>query len=494
MSRYQRRQNSIADTLKDYLVPIIWGILLLLLFWSIFSGDTTSNTPINENENRTPTNITFITPETEAFIVYPGDNTEPASNNSSLYKWESVIVKEWTVIISPNDSTDITLNKIAELKYEDTNSYALYSSDAWIESDDTLSIAMRYASVSTGNNSVVSLTQNEAVSTIYVLAWSAKVTNLWGSTTSLIKGQKVSVSRQDAAKWDIDLASEKAEIDSYFKSSDWFIENEGYITLQKEETTDSDTTLSWSTLTGDSSWRYINFDNLSDEASVSTSSLDISGTIVSESVGALTIDGKQADILSDNSFSIDGIILNSSVNDLIVKVYDTNQNILEKKVYTIYTSEIREADSANISIPTSSSSSGGSNPNNITSFDVDGTDFGFTAPSVTGKFSTSGSEITIRGITTAEDITGVQVNGFDLASFNGSTWRYHAFTRFDTLVDGTNQYKVDYFRDGKIVYTDYYTIVKKDVVESVAPVTPSNDTVEETNEDEEILEEPETAL
>jgi hypothetical protein len=33
---------------------------------------------------------------------------------------------------------------------------------------------------------------------------------------------------------------------------------------------------------------------------------------------------------------------------------------------------------------------------------VDATDFGFTEPSVTGKFVATGSEITIRGVTTAE--------------------------------------------------------------------------------------------
>jgi hypothetical protein len=56
----------------------------------------------------------------------------------------------------------------------------------------------------------------------------------------------------------------------------------------------------------------------------------------------------------------------------------------------------------------------------------------------------------------------VEVNGFKLASFNWSTWRYHAFERFETLEAGTNQYRVDYYGvDGNVVYTDYYTIVKK---------------------------------
>jgi hypothetical protein len=80
---------------------------------------------------------------------------------------------------------------------------------------------------------------------------------------------------------------------------------------------------------------------------------------------------------------------------------------------------------------------------------------------VTGKFVATGSEITIRGVTTAEWISKVEVNWFTLWSFNWSTWRYHAFERFETLEEWTNQYKVDYYgADNTIVYTDYYTIVK----------------------------------
>lgn len=488
MTRYNRRNTGISDTLKDYLVPLIGWFLLILLLWSVFSGESTP--VVEDSENRVPAEILFTSPETEAFVVYPGDKKEAIINNSSLYKWESIIIKEWSLQLKPTSSTTIKLNKVAELKYVAENSYSHYSSDAWFDSSEALDISMRYASISTSDNTVLSLTQNEAVSTIYVLAGTAKVTNLWWSTTNLIKGQKVSVSRQDAAKWDIDLASEKSDIDSYFKSSDWFIENEGYIVLQKEDATDisPDDSESGSTVNIWSTGRYLSFTNLSDEMNVETSSLDISWTIVSESVGTISIGSLDANIGDDKSFSINGVTLPNKVNDLVIKIYDINQNILEKKVYTVYSS------SPNIgsSTPTSSSSGGQSlgttNPGGA-NFSVDGTDFGFTAPSVTGKFSTSGSEITIRWVTTAEWISKVTVNGFELASFNGSTWRYHAFTRFENLKDGSNQYKVDYFdENGSVVYTDYYTIVKKDgvstpVVNPTSTGTPSEETDEDVPEE-----------
>ena len=496
MSRYQRRQASLGDTLKDYLVPIIGLLLIILILWSVLWGNNDSESVENVSDSRTSTEIIFLSPETEAIVVYPNEAKDTLNNWASIHEWESIIVKEWSLELSPTESTTITLNKIAELKYQAPNSYAFYSSDWWFDSSDKLTIDMRYASITTWDNTIVSLTQNEAVSTIYVLAGTAKVTNLWGSNTSLIKWQKISISRQDAAKWDIDLASEKADIDSYFKSSDWFIENEWYITLQQEDVTTNLENNTWSLIVWDSSGRYIQYDNLSDEITLSASSIDVTGTVISDSVSAFTIAWKQAEISSDRSFSVSWIPLTSAVTDLVVKVYDTNKNILEKKVYSINTDTVSPASSSSTTQEASTVQAAAW----VTNFDIDATDFGFTAPSVTGKFSTTWSEITIRGITTAEWITGVQVNGFELASFNGSTWRYHAFTRFGTLQNGSNQYKIDYFKGSSLAYTDYYTIVKQEATNIPStPETPSVSDDESTQEDsesgeEEILEEPATAL
>lgn len=88
-------------------------------------------------------------------------------------------------------------------------SFEFYSSDAWFDIKSDTKIALQYASVESPANSILSLTQNEAGSTIYVLAGSAKVSNLSGVSTSLVKGQKVSVSRLNAANKDLDLSAEK---------------------------------------------------------------------------------------------------------------------------------------------------------------------------------------------------------------------------------------------------------------------------------------------
>jgi hypothetical protein len=455
MTRYRKR-NNFQNTFKDYLVPIVWWALLLLVIFSIFNKDSspTNTSDTVTGENKIPISISFVWVDTKAFISYPSWTKEEITDSQNLYKGETIIVKDGSLNLSLTSGTSITLNKIAEFKYNEDGGFSLYSSDAWMSLSENTNITMKYASVTAPSWSTISLTQNEAGSTIYVLSWSAKVSNLWWISTSLIMGQKLSVSRQLATSTDIDLSSEKWNIDSYFKGSDWFIDNKWFEVLSTEDVSDEiEGSVVWE------SWLFLSFDSLRDEMSTSKSSLSVSGKVLSDSVASISINNTQATINRANqTFSLSNVQVWRSVNDLVIKIYGNNKSILEKKVITVYSSGTSSlgSSSSNTSNTTPIASSGG------VTFWVDATDFTFTSPSVTGKFVATGSEITIRWATSAKDISKVEVNGFELASFNGSTWRYHAFTRFETLEEWTNQYKVDYFwADGNLVYTTYYTIVKK---------------------------------
>lgn len=94
---------------------------------------------------------------------------------------------------------------------------------------------------------------------------------------------------------------------------------------------------------------------------------------------------------STGVFKIDKFALSSQVNDLVVKAYTQDNALISKEVYTLYYSGASAPASATISSTSTN-----------TIYDVDATQFGFTAPSSSGKFATTGSEITIRGITTAK--------------------------------------------------------------------------------------------
>jgi len=470
MSRHRNR-NNFQNTLKDYIVPIIWGVILLLLIFRVLGGGWNTEVAVVEKENQTPVSIEFKWENTQATIEYPWDVKQSIDENASLYKWENILVTDGIVKLTFPNSSTVSLNKVAKFSYNEDGSFALYSSDAWLNIQEQTAITMKYARVIAQAWSIISLTQNEAWSTIYVLSGSAKVENIWWASTSLITWQKVSISRQFAADSDLDLSGEKWNIDSYFKGSDWFIENEWHLVIQKTLDTSASSTgsVSWE------QWAYVSFKNLQDEMNIDSSSINVTGNIVSQEVWIVTINGNTVDIANDRSFVLTNLATPNKVNDLVIKVYNWERSILEKNVITVYSSASSSSNATSAqSTPLSTNTATTSTSTNsqwVTTYEVDGTDFWFTQPSVTGKFSTTASEITIRGITTAQWISKVEVNGFKLASFNGSTWRYHAFERFETLEEWTNQYKVDYYGDnGTVVYTDYYTIVKKSASPSTTPV------------------------
>ncbi len=482
-----RRRNSLQSTFKDYLVPIIWWVLILVLIYSFLWKD--ENSGQTDSNWDTISEISFLDSETEAFIIYPWEVKEKITDSVSLNVGDTIVVESWSVELTPTDGNKVNLNKIAEFKIDSDGSYNLYSSDAWVSTKVNTDISMSYANISAPANTTLSLTQNEAVSTVYVLSWDVKVSNLAGISTLVTKWQKVSIAQTNAAKEDLDLAADKTSIDSYFKWSDWFIANSWSTTLSAADVTlDQDSTItpsaSWSL--DENSWiqswaktLYLQFDTLKDEMTFTEWTLDITWRILSEDVSSITINNTQTTIGEDRKFSLSWVWLPNSINDIVVKVYDTTQNVIDKEIYTIYNSTDGSKSTIETSNSPSALQSGG------TTYKSDATQFGFSAPSTSGKFSTTNPEVTIWWYTTAKWISRVQVNGFTLNSFNGKNWRYHAFERFTTLKEWSNQYKIDYYgADWKIAYTDYYTIVKKSDTPQVEPEVASTPLKQESETSE----------
>ncbi len=88
--------------------------------------------------------------------------------------------------------------------------------------------------------------------------------------------------------------------------------------------------------------------------SVNTSSLNISGVASSEKVSLISFNNRQASISSDRSFRIENLTLPLSMNDIVVKVYDDEKNILEKTVFTVYTSKPSGSSTTNTAQETAS--------------------------------------------------------------------------------------------------------------------------------------------
>jgi len=448
----RRRNNNFSKTIKDYLVPLIWLFLIMVLAWSIFGG--TEKTVEPNTNNGIGLEVNLDSPSTEADIVYEWDYKTAISGSAKLFKWEKVLVKVGAVNISLDGIGDFKLDKLGELKYNIWDDFTLFSSNLWFSSDNANTINLQFwNSVAVGTNSTVSISQNDVQATVYLLNGSATVYSSTGKELSLSKWEQITLSRKDSIDEDIDLSLLKKEFGEFFKVSDWYIKNNGdfFLNQWNLDTASGSVSISGSGSTS------AQLTSVFDESTVSSSPIKLEWRYNPDTTSRITINNI-ATLLdeSSKSFKIDQFKLALKTNDLVVKVYNTDGSIESKQVYTVYYSGGNDTSTSVAQAVWIVNVADG------TVYGVDATKFGFTAPSTSGKFATTGSEITIRGITTAADISKVMVDWFELKSFNGSTWRYHAFTRFDNLILGNNQYEIQYFwKDGNLVYTDYYTIVKK---------------------------------
>jgi hypothetical protein len=133
---------------------------------------------------------------------------------------------------------------------------------------------------------------------------------------------------------------------------------------------------------------------------------------------------------------------------------DASNDVLSKFVYTIYYSG-----SATTSNNTSWNPPNFGNPQ---IYDVDPSQFTFTAPTTGNTYTTTENDILLRGKVLARWIDSVVVNGYKLSSYEtaGWTWRYNARTILDNLAEWTNVYTIQYMSNGNVVYTNTFTIVK----------------------------------
>ncbi|USN58434.1 MAG: hypothetical protein H6767_09395 [Candidatus Peribacteria bacterium] len=318
---------------------------------------------------------------------------------------------------------------------------------------------MRYAKLHIGDNSVLSLTQNEVNSIVYLLQGSVEIENLAGKSTVLAPKQKLVISRSDASNDDVDLSLQKTQIDEYFIGSDWFIRNHGlqYLTAEASATGTTDTV--------SMSSKIVTLDTIQDEARVSSASIDVKGKYTVETVRAIKINGKNAEMdTGAKTFTVSGVDTSKKENDLVVKVYGADDELIAKYVYTVY------YDSA-------ASSATSTDLFKVENFSLDSTKFKFISPT-TNPYTTTASMVTIEGMVPANTVAKILVNDFQLQKFpkNGTYWKYHANVEWGNLKPGLNIYKVDYYgNNGELLHSNAFTIVKPAATPAPAAVTPKEE-------------------
>ena len=270
MTNYNTRRNNnnkVLKWFKDYLFPIIVvGVIFLFVLNYIFSGNETA-TP---TQNNSAFEVSLWAPDTESYVVFSGGNKTKIDGKVQVNQSEKLQVVNGNLSIK-NGETELSLNKLWELRYNEDGGYTLYSSDLWVKSNSGMNIEMRYAKIASNGEAVFSLSQNEVASTIYVVSGIVDIQNLAGKSASLQKGEKLVIMRNNANDEASDLSLSKEQIDDYIKTDDWFIKNNGSFYLSTTDTTTSSwTTASGETLSGStdltasttSGSEYITFSNL----------------------------------------------------------------------------------------------------------------------------------------------------------------------------------------------------------------------------------------
>ena len=284
-----RRRGGIEKWLRDYLVPIIGLLLVIILIFNVFSSDSkTVDNKTTQIENKVWLSLSLDWVNPESFIVYPWDNKEKITWDTVLYKGEKVIVKDGIVNLSLAWIWDFKVNKLWELKYKENGDFAIYSWDIWLNSNSSVNVDMRFAWVKVWENTHISFSQNEMWSTVYLISGFAEVSNLAWESTVLANGQKITISRLDASKKDIDLSLLKWNLDDYYKQSDWFIKNNWASYLVDENTKEDKKieTSTWKT-TKTSKNNIITFSNLYDEANVSSDNIIVSWNYKDENISKI---------------------------------------------------------------------------------------------------------------------------------------------------------------------------------------------------------------
>ncbi|MCT4616581.1 MAG: hypothetical protein N4A38_00030 [Candidatus Gracilibacteria bacterium] len=445
-----RRNRIVQKSWKDYIIPVLGVLLVFLLIVSFFGskGETPNKPVITKDALEVSVNENV-----DAYVIHAGDKQTKIESSAQLFASERLYVKSGTL---ESTAPNFKLGQFGDLRYDSKNNYSLFSSNLWLNPLETSKVEMRFLSVDIPSKSVVSMTQNDAASNVYVLSGSVVVKNSSGTKEiTLNAGQKVSVFLNEAKKEDLDLLAKVESIPEYILEEDWYVKNNAKEILAAAPNTSTegtegengDTVNEGEVDTNNSSYIMINTE---DGASISKDEIVIEGELLKPNISKIAFNNIDSEInKEENIFKLENFKLEKGENDIVYKVYGEDNVIVSKGVLTVYN--------------TSEGSTGGLAPE-VTSYPINAK-YGF---NISNPLTTTASFVTIKGFVPADTVEYIKVNNYRLTKYiPGSTsWRYHADSTYDLLKDGINLYNVEYFDKDNKKITESLFIIKK-----VAPIT-----------------------
>lgn len=444
-----RRRPVQTKSFKDYLIPVIGVVIFfaIVVNFIVRWGDE----PVVKPEISAPKLEVVVPADVEAYVFYKNDDKEKIEGSFSLNQGERIHVKNGNLSI---DSKKLNLSANSEVAFSGDNKYTIMSWNVFASNAVPTEFEMVFANVVAWPSSVISLSQNAISSKISVLSWTASISlNSWDQYDVNAWEQSVILNSTSEIE-NLDTASLIKVIPDYELEDDWLVLNNAssFITnSSSDDDTEWENSDNLQSLISNKGREFVLFDT-EDESSVSSTKLLLVWDILSNEVDKILVSGIEAQIdRAEATFSVE-INLTSKENDLVYKIYDEEDILLQKDILTIYSST------------GSSSSSTVSALENTTleTYPIN-QEFWFTTPN---PASTTWGFYTIKGFVPANTVDHIIVNGYKLRQFSswGTTWRYHADETYGLLKDGVNLYKVQYYdTEGKLITTSLYTINKTSV-------------------------------
>ncbi|EKD66833.1 MAG: hypothetical protein ACD_49C00009G0058 [uncultured bacterium (gcode 4)] len=459
-----------TNNYSSFILPIIIAIgIIILIVKLIFWG---SNNTVNRTWNYI--NVEPSLENSKIYIYMSGDSKKEIDGSTKMFSTDNKVqIESGEAKISFPDNDSISyLDKRWELQYEWLSNskqvFSLLNSDFWTEVNTGLiQVKLKNFTVDPEASSVLAFSQNAIASNVFVLKWTAKITLNIASdkekSVSLGVGQKITILNNDLKDEALKLDDKVVPIDVLFKEEDFFVRHNWLNYLEWSWSW----SLSWSGLAGSGSTllknqKYISFIYPTDEATVDWPLVDIEWTIMSVDVEKITLNDKEVSINKwENKFSFKWFNLWNSVNNVVYKAYDIDNNLLTKWVIIIYSNwwDVKKEEEK----PT------------VTSYPISDKDFRIIEPAG-NPYKTTENVVKIVWQVNKWVVKYISINWFRLTKFPqfSSTWYYFANKDYGTMNDGINLYTIKYYwTNDELLSTNLFTIVKEAPEVTPAPtVTP----------------------
>ncbi len=437
-------------------IPWIWVGFFLSLLAIIIIARSFSSTNISIDTDRPHLLVTPMDSASTVFISMSESSKTriTGTGGQPLYLGDTSVWVETGWAIIANTDIKLDLDKWTELAYightSTWDTVKLIKWKVWVNQNwSTGHIEMKNLSVLIKEWSIVLLEQSNPVfSIVYAIRWDSIISTSIGEYT-LKAWNRIMLSATELSNPWLQLSSQAGSIDEDIMKNPLFIRNNWKNLLANMSGSISNTGSINSDTGSIITNQVISFIEPIDWSLSIKTSIAIRWNIESKDIKKITLNDKEATISPVNStFSYLDFPITAEVNNIVYKVYNTDGKEIHKWVITVYWS--KEAIQNTNKLITNNSP-------------ISSKDFSIISPA-TNPFFTTDRFMKVQWAVPKNTVSYILVNDYRLQKYisGSSNWYYYANMDNETMRDGINSYKIEFFGSkNDLLYTQLFTIIKE---------------------------------